>query len=147
MSGDIIEMIDQSVRDYDVSSDAMRWAPAGTVPAVPDPARDEFLREAICRWMTANGIDYRSVPLNSHCRILSGRKIYYEVYLRRDGKLYVDPVTGDAVRGPAVALLKVHPDCVVSSWVWLDVDYPPPLAVDGASYRRRCLARRRRRRG
>jgi hypothetical protein len=150
---EIIDMIDKSVRDYSVSGDAMRWAPEPpsvsplrrTPDGRPDPRYDEALRQAICRWLERNGIDHKSVPADARCVILHRGCVVIEVYRRRDGKLYVDPATGEAARQVCRYKLRASPGPCVRAWLFADGSWgeAPSLAADGHAYRRRQLARRR----
>jgi hypothetical protein len=160
---DMIEIIDRSIRDFAVSDDAMRWSPEPPSPPLnnpdtpasimrafagrPDPGADEELRQAICRWLERNGIDYNSVPLDAKCVVMPGGCIVIDFYCRRDGKLCINRDTGEAAREVRRYRMRASPGPRVRAWLFADCSegLAPPLAADGAAYRRRCLARRRRR--
>lgn len=68
--------------------------------AVLHPTEEE--RIAICEWLTANGIDPKSVPLTDHkLRIVTEndqRAIHYTEYvLTDDGRKQIDPEDPEAV--------------------------------------------------
>jgi hypothetical protein len=70
-------------------------------------------REALCAWLTANGIDPKAVPMDADMTITegtAGRFLRCEVFDRgRDGRIKVDERGEDAARLVINVPLKVEP--------------------------------------
>jgi hypothetical protein len=109
---DMIEIIDQSIRDFAVSDDAMRWAPE----RIKGPPKEAFILVPV-------------LPSPERIRLVVDAANTFFGQLAEQLK----PVI--AAMGKLMSQLPEPPQR----------GKPPPLAADGAAYRRRCLARRRRR--
>lgn len=83
----------------------------------PPPVNVHAIMDDIIRWLSANRIDYRSVPIEAVPAIFDNR-IFCPVYVRsRAGKLWVDH-RSDSVRTRMVrARLRVPPPPVLEPWL------------------------------
>lgn len=69
----------------------------------------------ICAWLKANNIAPRDVPLTAVPKVADGQ-IKTRVYLRRDGKAYLD-ARGDVATGSIEVPLLVEPPAVLGPWL------------------------------
>jgi hypothetical protein len=87
--------------------------------AMVRPTEEERL--ALCEWLTANGIDYNTVPLESTFAIVeepAGQRLihYIEFVITHDGHAQVDPEDPDtAWKRPASVPCQVDPPA------WLNI--------------------------
>jgi hypothetical protein len=87
--------------------------------AIARPTEEE--RTALAEWMTANGIDILTVPLESDFAITEepdGRRlIHYQEFVRdqETGSILADPVSRSPVQRSATA------PCIVEPPAWLGV--------------------------
>ncbi|MFF8910597.1 hypothetical protein [Streptomyces olivaceoviridis] len=81
--------------------------------AIIHPTEEE--RQALCEWLTANGIDYNNVPLDSMFAVIDEpdgqRLIHYNEFVRDEQtrNILADPRERLAVRRMASAPCKVEP--------------------------------------
>lgn len=128
MSGDILDQIDHVLADYDTGPDAMRWTPEQQEETGPQ-------------------VMFGGVDITDHVRsiALPGAAWTVDDELHRfdhavlEAHFTVDlRYTRGELRSARIARIFGIPQRMVH-------DGPRPLAVDGAAYRRRQKARRRRR--
>jgi hypothetical protein len=74
------------------------------------------IMDEICDWLRANDIEPRDVPIEAVPDLSVEGRITCPVYLRRDGKLYVDG-SGEAARGSVTVSLKVKPPAALYGWL------------------------------
>jgi hypothetical protein len=76
--------------------------------------QDDF-REAICAWLTLNGVDPKTVPIDSMARIADG-KLTLNVW--KDGLHQVDPTNPDKLLWETITVpVKVPPTYEVEDWL------------------------------
>jgi hypothetical protein len=119
----------------------------------PPPVNVHLIMDDICRWLSANRIDHRSVPIEAVPAIF-GNQIFCPVYVRsRAGKMWVDR-RSDSVRTKLIrARLRVPPPPVLKPWLATGSLLPVLEWAKGrlarhrmhSDYSRRLRARRRRR--
>ena len=87
--------------------------------AVVHPTEEE--RIALCEWLTANGIDPKTVPLHSSFSVLedAGAKVihYQECVLTADGRKQVDPEDNESVW-----IRDATAPCTVDPPAWLRIE-------------------------
>jgi len=85
--------------------------------AVIHPTEEE--RVAICEWLTANGINVKSVPLHSDFAVKGGQ-IHYTEFVRDEetGNILYDPTTRSAVERTASAPCLVQPSASLNIPTW-----------------------------
>lgn len=120
----------------------------------PPPVNINPIMDDIIRWLAANRIDYRSVPIEAAPAIFDNR-IFCPVYVRsRAGKMWVDR-RSDSVRTKMVRVrLRVPPPPVLEPWLATGSLLPVLVWAKGrlarhrmhTSYSSRLRSRRRRNR-
>lgn len=78
---------------------------------------DEEHRQAIAEWLEANGVAPDDVPLDAAAGVTDGR-LTVEVYRRNaEGRLYVDPDTGEVARTTVTVPVKARPSHHAHLWL------------------------------
>lgn len=135
---DVLDLIDGALRDYDLSSDAMRWSPDPVVDDEPVTGvhaghlhirlerRRRFeagspeLRDitpTICGWLKANGFNPNLIPLSA-VPVLAGPWIYCErMAVDGAGRIRFDKQADDVVTVVERRARRVEPPDEL--WPWL----------------------------
>jgi len=83
---------------------------------VTDLRNDDKLREQVCDWLRANGIDPKHIPLNTRMSWVDGQ-LTTDVYLLRGGCQYLDPATNHEVARTTKTFPTSQPPPAVAAWL------------------------------